>query len=44
MKLDKKKGFTLTELLAIIVILGVVVGLTIFIAINVINNSKEKSY
>lgn len=42
-KLDRK-GFTLVELLATIVILSLVVSLTVFIAIRVINNTRDKSY
>jgi len=38
------KGFTLVELLAVIAVLSLVIGLVIFISINVINNAKEKSY
>lgn len=40
----KKEGFTLVELLAVIAILAVVAGFTIYVAINVINSSKEKQY
>lgn len=37
-------GFTLVELLATILILAIVASLTIYIAINVINQAKQKSY
>lgn len=40
----KKEGFSLVELLAVIAILAVVAGFTIYVAINVINSSKEKKY
>ena len=43
-KRNKRTGFTLIELLATIAILAVVSGLVVYVAINVINNSKEKSY
>ena len=39
-----KKGFTLVELLITIVILILVMSVTIYTAIRLINNSKEKSY
>ena len=38
-----RKGFTLVELLGVIVIIGLVVGLSSFGIIKVYNNSKEKS-
>ena len=38
------KGFTLVELLAVIAVLSLVMGLVVFIAINVIDNAKEKGY
>ena len=38
------KGFTLIELLATIVVLALVMGISIFVAINILGNSKEKSY
>ena len=43
MKINKK-GFTLVELLATIVILALVVSMTMYIAINVIGSSKQKTY
>lgn len=39
-----KKGFTLIELLASIVIIAVVTLITIPIILNVIEESKKKSY
>lgn len=44
MKEKKYKGFTLVELLATIVLLSLVVGITIYIVIGNINSSKEKGY
>jgi len=41
---NEKKGFTLVELLAVIAVLSLVLGLVVFIAINVIDNAREKSY
>ena len=38
------KGFTLIELLATIIVLSIVLGLTIYIALNAISKAKEKSY
>ena len=38
-----RKGFTLVELLGVIVIIGLIVGLSTFGIIRVYNNSKEKS-
>jgi len=38
------KGFTLVELLAVIAVLSLVIGLVVFIAINVIDNAREKTY
>ena len=42
--MKNNKGFTLVELLAVIVIVGLVVGITAYISINAINSAKEKSY
>ena len=39
-----KKGFTLIEILGVIVILGIILIITIPIINNSINNSKEKAY
>ena len=39
-----KKGFTLVELLAVIVILGILVVFTIPLMLKYINYSKRKSY
>ena len=41
---NNKKGFTLVELLAVIVILGVIASIGIFAINNTIKKSKEKSY
>ena len=41
---EKKKGFTLVELLATIVILGIVLTITGYIVITSVDKSKEKSY
>lgn len=38
-----KKGFTLVELLATLVILGIVVSISIFSINNLFNNAKDKS-
>ena len=40
----KKKGFTLVELLAVIVILGIIMSITTPIIIKVINDSKKETY
>ena len=42
--MKKRKGFTLIELLATIIVLSLVVGIILYVAVNVINRSKEKSY
>ena len=42
--MKNNKGFTLVELLAVIVILAIVLGLGGYVAINAINKAKEKSY
>ncbi|MEH7112096.1 prepilin-type N-terminal cleavage/methylation domain-containing protein [Neobacillus niacini] len=42
-KLKEQKGFTLVELLAVIVILGIIAAIAIPAIGNVINNSKEKA-
>ena len=39
--LKKEGGFTLVELLGVIVILGLIIGISIPLIGNVINNSKE---
>ena len=45
MKKNKKKyGFTLTELLVVILVLSLVLGIASFVVINVINSSREKGY
>ena len=38
-----KKGFTLVELLATLVILGVIIGITVVVTSTVFKNTKEKS-
>lgn len=43
-KMNLKKGFTLVELLAVIVILAVIATITVPIVINVIQNSKESAF
>ena len=43
MKMNKK-GFTLVELLATILVLAIVVSITMYIAINAINSAKRKTY
>ena len=42
--MKNKKGFTLVELLATIIILGIIISIVGYVAINAINKSKEKSY
>lgn len=37
-------GFTLVELLATIAILGLIIGIVVYVAINAVNNAKNKSY
>lgn len=39
----KKRGFTLVELLAVIVIVSVVAVITVPVILNVINNSKKEA-
>ena len=39
-----KKGFTLVELLAVIVVLGIVASISIYAITNTIRKTKEKSY
>ncbi len=39
-----KQGFTLVELLATILVLAIVVSITMYVAINVINSAKQKTY
>ena len=40
----KKKGFTLIELLATIVILSIILSISGYIIVNIVNKGKEKSY
>ena len=44
MKKLNRKGFTLVELLAVIVILAIVVGITMFTILPTLDNSKKKSF
>ena len=44
MKKLNRKGFTLVELLATIAILSIVSTVVIYVAINVVNKSRDKSY
>ncbi len=39
-----KKGFTLTEVLAVIVILGMVTAITTMVIANILNDSKKKAF
>ena len=39
-----RKGFSLIELLATLVILGTVMGIATYSIISILNNSKEKNY
>ena len=40
----KNKGFTLVELLAVIVILGLVAAITTIVIVNVLNDSKKNAF
>ena len=42
--MKNRKGFTLVELLATIVVLSLVIGITAYVVINAIGSAKEKSY
>ena len=44
MKRLDNKGFTLTELLATLAVLSLVSTIVIYVAINVVNSAKNKSY
>ena len=43
-KNNNDKGFTLIELMAVILLLGIIMSVTTIITVNTIKNSKEKSY
>lgn len=43
MKIINRKGFTLVELLVTILIIGLVIGISSFAVVTIINNSKAKS-
>lgn len=43
-KIKNNRGFTLVELLAVIAILSLIVGFTVYVSLNVMNKTKEKSY
>lgn len=43
-KRKKDVGFTLIELLSVIVVLAIITGLVVYVAINVIDSSKENTY
>ena len=40
---EKKKGFTLVELLAVIAIIGIIGGISITVFMSTINKSKEEA-
>lgn len=42
--INNNKGFTLMELLAVIVILSIIGSITVYVVIGIINNAKEKGY
>lgn len=42
--MKNKKGFTLIELLATITLLSIIIGLVVYVALNSIKKSKEKTY
>lgn len=44
MNIYNKKGFTLVELLAVLVVLGIVVSISIYTITSIINKTKEKGY
>jgi len=44
MKKLNRKGFTLVELLAVIIILAIVVGITIPAVLNTVDNAKKKAF
>ena len=44
MKKLNNKGFTLVELLATLAVLSLVSTIVIYVAINVVNSAKDKSY
>lgn len=44
MKKIDRRGFTLVELLAVIILLSIIMGFGSYAVIGIINNTKEKSY
>lgn len=42
--MKNNKGFTLIELIATILVLALILGITIYVALNVIKKGKEKTY
>ena len=44
MNINDRKGFTLVELLAVIILLSIIMGIGTFSVIKIINNTKKKDY
>ena len=42
-KINNKRGFTLVELLSVVVILGIITSITVLLVMNNINKSREKA-